>query len=179
MKTKLISIFICILLISCEKDKNVNSNIREGFELYLTEKPYENDLHADYSNINFDTIALIENPILQYHDIKIYDTITHIISLNISNDSLNFGAIGTISVRGRMFVATLDKKPIYCGFYWPLYSSLPCNWVFIEEPYPELDNLKNNEIKISFMSTVLKDPSKDPRLDKRIVDRLKEDGKIK
>jgi hypothetical protein len=74
-----------------------------------------------------------------------------------------------------MFAITIDKNPVYCGFKWPVISSVPCNWVYIEEPYSELDNLKDNELILSFSS----ESFSDPRNDKRIVDRLLQDGKIK
>ena len=126
----------------------------------------------DYGTVDFDTILLLDTPILRYNDLKKYDTLTHKLTLGISHDSLK---IGDASVYGRMFVVTIDQEPIYCGFKWPVISSIPCNWVYIEEPYEDLDNLNNNEIVISFSS----EQYIDPRLDRRIVDRLKQDGKIK
>jgi len=164
---------MCLVVISCEKHNDYKKfDIGKGFELYLTVTPYSSNLYKDYGSINFDTILLPDKPLLRYNDLIKYDTITHKLTLGISHDSLKIGDAG---VYGRMFVATIDKKPIYCGFKWPVLSSVPCNWVFIEEPYQSLDNLNDNEIVISFNSGVYKDP----RLDKRIVDRLKTDGKIK
>ena len=174
MKTKLTLItLICLIIISCEKSNDYNKfDLGTGIELYLTVKPYSHNLYKDYGLINFDTILLSDKPFLRYNDLIKYDTITHKLTLGISHDSLKIGDAG---VYGRMFVVTIDKKPIYCGFKWPVYSSVPCNWIFIEEPYQSLDNLNDNEIVISFNSSVYKDP----RLDKRIVERLKNDGKIK
>lgn len=74
-----------------------------------------------------------------------------------------------------MFVITVDKIPVYCGFKWPVISSVPCNWVYIVEPYEDLDHLADNEIVLGFATGQYKDP----RLDRRIVGRLKADGKIK
>jgi len=174
MKTKLTIItLICLIVISCDKHNDDNKfDIGKGFELYLTVTPYSHNLYKDYSNINFDTILLANKPFLRYNDLIKYDTITNKLTLGISHDSLKIGNAG---VYGRMFVVTIDKEPIYCGFKWPLFSSVPCNWVFIEEPYKSLDNLNDNEIVISFNSSVYKDP----RMDKRIIGRLKTDGKIK
>lgn len=174
MKTKLtIATLICVILMSCEKNNDENNiEIGNGFEIYLTEKPYIDNLKTDYSTIDFDTISLLKVPILRYHDLISYDTTTHKLTLRISHDSLK---IGDASVHGRMFVVTVDKEPIYCGFKWTVISSVPCNWVFIAEPYQELDNLNDNEIIISYSN----EKSKDPRLDKRIIGRLEKDGKIK
>ena len=173
MKTKLIlTVLISLLIMSCEKDGNKSFAIGEGFEIYFTETYYIHNLEMDYGTVDFDTILLLDTPILRYNDLKKYDTLTHKLTLGISHDSLK---IGDASVYGRMFVVTIDQEPIYCGFKWPVISSIPCNWVYIEEPYEDLDNLNNNEIVISFSS----EQYIDPRLDRRIVDRLKQDGKIK
>ena len=125
----------------------------------------------DYSKTDFDTILIEDTPILRYNDLIKYDT-NHKLTLAISHDSIKFE---NLSVYGTMFIVTLDKTPIYCGFYWPVISSVPCNWVYIEEPFYELDSLEDNELKISFSTQQYTDP----RLDYRIIERLKKDGKIK
>ena len=173
MKPKLtLTVLISLIIISCEKDDNNNFAIGEGFEIYPTVTYYTHNLEIDYSTVDFDTILLSDTPILRYNDLKKYDTLTHKLTLGISHDSLK---IGDASVYGRMFVVTIDKEPIYCGFNWPVISSIPCNWVFIMEPYEDLDNLNDKEIVISFIS----EQYIDPRLDRRIVNGLKQDGKIK
>ncbi len=167
------AVLASLLIVSCEKSPNDGKvEVGKGFEIYLTTTPYSNNLDMDYSLVNIDTIALEDTPILRYNDLVSYDTTNHKITLRISHDSLKIGDAG---VYGRMFVVTIDKNPIYVGFKWPVISSVSCSWVYIEEPYAELDNLNDNEIVISCSSNVLADP----RLDKRIVDRLKTDGKIK
>lgn len=174
MKTILSFItIISLFFVSCEKTENDKLfSPGEGFEIYLTTVPYSHNLNMDYGTIDFDTITLSDTPMLYYNDLLKYDTITHKLTLGISHDSLKIGETG---VFGRMFVVTIDKEPVYCGFKWTVISSVPCNWVFIEEPFADLDNLNDNEIRISFFSPIYKDP----RLDKRIADRLKSDGKIK
>jgi hypothetical protein len=155
--------------VACELQQNQNQG--SGFEIYLTQIPYSHNLEKDYSKIDFDTIALMEKPILLYDDLISYDTVNHKLKINIPNDSLKIGDAG---VYGRMFVVTMDGDPVYCGFKWPVISSVPCNWVFIEEPYYDLDHLEDNEIIISFSSRQYPDP----RLDPRIVERLGQDRKI-
>jgi len=165
------SILISVLFLSCNKYDDDKMQIGKGFEIYLTANPYSHNLKKDYSSVNFDTILLSDTPILLYKDLKKYDTINHKLTLAISHDSLKIWDVG---IYGRMFVVTIDKKPIYCGFKWPVISSIPCGWVFIEEPYEILDNLNDNEIVIGFVTK----KHTDPRLDKRIIDRLESDGKI-
>ena len=174
MKSKIvIAVSVCLCLLSCQKeDTEVTVGIGHGIEIYLTETPYTAQLDTDYSTLDFDTILLSDMPILRYHDIKRYDTLTHIVTLRISHDRLNIGEAG---VYGRMFVVTVDREPIYCGFKWPVISSVACNWVSIQEPFVELDQLRFNEIAISFISQGLADP----RMDRRIINRLIADGKMK
>ncbi len=165
-------LLICLLACSCEKDNNSYYNIGEGIEIYRTQTPYYANLDQDYSQVDFDTILLENTPMLRYNHLLTYDTASHTLTLDISHDSL---MIGDASLYGRMFVLTIDKEPVYCGFYWLLISSIPCPWVFIEEPYYELDGLADNEIRIQFNATRYSDP----RLDSRLVERLKKDHKIK
>jgi len=173
MKTELIiAILISLLATACENSDDKSFAIGEGFEIYLTVTPYSHNLYMDYNTVDFDTILLSDTPILRYNDLKNYDTITYKLTLGISHDSLRIGDAG---VYGRMFVVTIDKIPIFCGFKWPVISSIPCNWVYIEEPYEDLDNLRDNELVISFSSEIYPDP----RTDNRIVNRLLHDGKIK
>jgi hypothetical protein len=155
-------------LIACEKRCY---DTGEGLEIYLTEFPYTVRPGIDYRQVSFDTLLLQETPILRYNDLQKYDTLNHKLTLRISHDSLRLGDAG---VYGRMFVVTLDREPVYCGFKWPVISSVGCPWVFIEEPYEELDQLQDNEIIISFNS--MSEP--DPRKDRQIIERLKLDHKI-
>jgi hypothetical protein len=174
MKTKLMifTLLTCLCLSCASEEDGKNVELGNGLEIYLTEKPYASNPSIDYSTVNFDTIALADTPLLRYNDLKKYDIRSHKLTLGISHNYLNIGDAG---VHGRMFVVTLDKMPVYCGFNWPVTSSVPSNWVFIAEPYEALDNLKENEITISFVPG----SRNDPRLDKRIVQRLKADGKIR
>jgi hypothetical protein len=167
----LIITLVCTNLLSCETDPERSVDIGSGMEIYLTETPYTNQLDIDYSTMDFDTIVLAEIPMVRYNDIQHYDTVSHKVTLGISHDRLN---IGDASVYGRMFVVTVDRQPIYCGFKWPVISSVSCNWVSIQEPMVELDHLKENEIVISFADG----GQADPRMDTRLIDRLKADGKI-
>jgi hypothetical protein len=164
-----VSVIAGLLLLTCQKDDC--HPIGEGFEIYLTTTPLSYNFQIDYGKVGFDTIELQAEPILRYDDLIKYDTLAHKLTLGISHDALKIGDAG---VYGRMFVVTVDREPVYCGFKWPVISSVGSNWIFIEEPYEELDGLVDNEIVISSRSTI----RPDPRLDRRIIDRLRMDGKI-
>jgi len=70
------------------KDEN-NSGLENGFEIYLTEKPYTDNLETDYSTVDFDTISLLDEPILRYDDLISYDTL-NINTLIIKYESKTF-----------------------------------------------------------------------------------------
>jgi hypothetical protein len=165
-------ILISLLFLDCSKNSTVSGwDIGEGFEIYITKTPLSNDYSVDYSKLNLDTIALQDIPILRYDDLKSYEKSGHKLTLNISSDKLKVDNTG---VYGRMFVVTIDKTAIYCGFKWPLTSSATCSYVSILDPYAEIDGLKSNEILIQYNNPNLADP----RLDSRILDRLRKDGKL-
>ena len=166
--------FTCIsllLILSCTKNTTISTDIGEGIEIYLTKIPMTNDYTINYSKINLDTLSLLETPLLLYDDIKTYEKSSHMLSLNISSEKLN---VPITSVYGRMFVVTLNKVPIYCGFKWPLISSATCSYVFIVDPLEEVDGLESNQIQIQFTNPKFTDPRSDPR----ILDRLRKDGKL-
>ncbi len=172
MKTNsLFVILICSLFLNCTKNTTLKSwEIGEGIEIYLTKTPKTNDYSIDYINLKLDTIVLEGLPILRYNDIISYKKSSHTMTLNINSDEVDSGIK---SVFGRMFIITVDKKPIYCGFMWPLTSSATCSHVYILEKLVGTDGNKN-EITINFTNPT--DP--DPRSDVRIIDRLKKDEKL-
>jgi len=136
---------ITFIQLSCSDESNLDSFDSKGFEIFLTKDQVSYNSSIDYSQINLDTIDLSSTPFLTMNDIESYDTINHIINLKKSRDNLDFPSSG---VYGQMFVVLVDKKPIYCGFFWSIISSVPCNWIFIEEP-SELNGLTENQIQIS------------------------------
>jgi len=143
-----------------------------GVEIYLTKQNTKMFYLTDYTTINLDTIELEAKPYIKYADILYYDTTQHIIGLRYSHHNLSFDSV---AVLGRMFVVTLNGQAQYCGFLWAAISSIPCNWVFMEEPIDELITYKQNEVQLKLMypQTV------DPRCNPEIFARLKADGKAR
>ncbi|MFA6403390.1 MAG: hypothetical protein WCX31_17470 [Salinivirgaceae bacterium] len=173
MKNKLvIPLLISLAVISCKKEiEEINYPIGDGFEIYSTKTPYSYYDSADYSMIDLDTILISDTPILRYNDLKKYDTTNHILSLRISDACF----ISFDTIPRQMFVVTINKEPIYFGFKRyvkapPYVIAPPINWVYIDIPLDQ----SSNDIIISFIG----EEYSDPRLDKRIVDRLIVDGKI-
>jgi hypothetical protein len=172
MKNKISHFAILVFFIcSCHKEDIQKHNIGQGFEIYIPKKDIHSIWGADYSTFNIDTIKLQEIPVLRYDDILKYDTANHTITLPFSKNQLLFKST---SVHGNMFVATLDKKPIYCGFYWPSISSVPTTWVNIFDVNFPPENATEKKVVIDFTSPKQKDPRKNDTL----IARLKQDSKI-
>jgi hypothetical protein len=136
---------ITLIQVSCIDESNVDSIDKDDFEIYITKDLIHYDYRVDYSSFNLDTIPLAETPFLTMEGIKSYDTVNHIINLKESKYILIYPSP---SVYGQMFVLTIDKTPVYCGFFWSNFSSVLCNWIFIEEPN-EYNGLSENQIQIN------------------------------
>jgi hypothetical protein len=93
------------------------------------------------------------------------------VELNITNDKISLGQTG---INGKMFIVTLDKNPVYCGFYWPVYSSAACNYVFLQFPLPADGMQPSNKINLTLTNTGVPDL----KAHSGLMDRLKSDGKI-
>lgn len=136
---------MALVLLSCTDDSNIDSLTTSDFEIYLTESHLSYSSSIDYGDIDLDTIVLKDSPFLSTNDIKSYDTVHHILNLKKSKRELDYPAS---SVYGHMFVVLIDKNPVYCGFFWSLLSSVPCNWIMIEEPN-ESDGLTETQLQIN------------------------------
>ena len=136
---------ITLIQISCTDESNIDSINTNKFEIYMTKDQISYNGSIDYSQINLDTIDLGDTPLLTMDDIESYDTVNHIINLKKSKDNLDFPSP---RVFGQMFVVLVDKNPKYCGFFWSIMSSVPCNWIFIEDPI-ELNGLTKYQIQIN------------------------------
>jgi hypothetical protein len=179
MKTNLIIVYLIgLLILSCEKDSKDDSK-GAGFEIYRVDTTYLHNIHKDYSTLDLDTFILEDAPILRYEDLLKYDTAKHKLTIGISHDSLKIEVSDFDHNFGSMFMVTLDKEPIYCGWFVGGFWSMPCNWVYILEPIYESDSLEDDEVIISFhYNSDYWQKNPDPRLDPRIIERLSADGKI-
>jgi len=165
-------VLIGLAAVSCEKNSDVKSYPDgEGFEIYLPDSAYRYNAYTDYGNVDFDTILLQKTPAIRYNDVIKYDTLDHSITLG------GFKNYSHIGEPGHMFVVTMNKLPIYCGFFHssgPIGSSppAPIYGEFIWIPI-------HNKLYIGFESAWYAIPQTDKRMDRRIIDRLIVDGKIK
>lgn len=154
---------------SCEKHNETVQG--EGLEIYFTKDSSHYDNSVDYNSVDLGKISLNEKPAVLYSEIISVNTATGKIMLNITDSALR--SVGSAK---QMFVVTLDKTPMYCGFiqyYAPPPAILPppINWVYIQLP---TDMLSNQYFYLSFNQS----NNIDPRFSKKIIDRLSADEKI-
>ena len=116
-----------------------------AYEIYVTKNRISYNFQTDYSTINLDTIELNDTPFLTSNEIESYDTVNHIINLKIPVDSLDFS---DTPVYGQMFVVLVNKESVYCGFFWSAISSVPCQWIYMEDPNGPI-GLNDFQIKLS------------------------------
>ena len=163
--------YVLVLLLSgCETStQSPKYAAGQGVEIYLAKYINSFNYTLDYTKINLDTIQLQENPLIPYNYIKTYNPQNHIVELNITVDNIKGFKP---RVNGHMFVITVDKERIYCGFFRPSISSAMFNWIIIDEA---IDS-KSKTLPIYFIHD---EPEKDPRADDRIIARLSKDGKLK
>ena len=166
---------IIMIQLSCSDESNLDSIDSSDFEIFLTENLINYNGSIDYSKINLDTIDLNDIPFLTMADIESYDTVNHIINLKKNKDDLDFPSP---EVYGQMFVVVVDKEPVYCGFFWSIISSVPCNWIFIEDPN-ELNGLTDHQIQISAgYPNFSHFHGVDPRNNSCIIDVFRQNGKL-
>lgn len=161
--------FIIFTQLSCSNYVDLNYDVksdRSEFAIYIARNPVRYNSNIDYDSIKLDTIKLLETPFLTSDQIESYDTSNHIINLKQSKFDLNYPPSG---VYGQMFVVFANDEPVYCGFFWSIISSVPCNWIFIDDPRQQ-NGLTEKQIRISAgypNSSFFH--GNDPRNDSRII----------
>lgn len=152
--------------------RRLNDN---GFAIYTAKNfmPYNQSI--DYNTFNLDTVDLNDKPFLTGEDIISYDSSSHVLTLDKNRIELTYPRQ---SVYGQMFIVFLYDEPVYCGFFWYAFSSVPCNWIYIRDAN-ENGGLKSNQIELS---AGFPNPSffygSDPRSNKAIIDYFKSTGKL-
>jgi hypothetical protein len=79
---------------------------------------------------------------------------------------------------GIRFAITLNRQPIYGGYFWALPSSFGCNWIHI---YPHnLRGYKNDKVAIlsGFPMTRFTEDFPDPRNNETLIDALKNSKRL-
>ena len=162
---------VCWLAVGCgSSDIHDGPNSTKGgeFAIYL---PAE-DLSVDDS-MELSRIELFEEPILFLADIISYAAETHVIELVPSSAD----RLAQLDLPGKPFVVSVDRQPIYHGAFMAAYMSRSYDGVVIL--WPSMEG-KGRTIRIQ-----LGYPGpdffvgEDPRSDSRIMDSIRQAGKLK
>jgi hypothetical protein len=121
---------------------------------------------------SFDEIALQDSPVLSSDDIISYDADSHVIELEPSVAERWDG----LELPGTLFVAVVGKEPIYTGAFMAAYFSRTYDGVVIL--WPPMEGSPNT-IKIQ-LGYPWEDffTGEDPRADSRIMESLRQAGKL-
>ena len=106
-----------VFFIACQGE-DISSN--NGYEIYCVE-----NAEAKLLNRRFDEIQLPDTPMISMNDIASYEWEKHMISLTSDARKRINGVIGVniLSYSGRTFVVSLNRKPIYGGYFWSTFDS--------------------------------------------------------
>lgn len=106
---------------------------------YLVESALKPD---ELNNIPLSKIVLEKRALFSSEDILKYNSDNH--SFLLTDEAYRRVLELKIPVEGRAFVVTIDKKPIYVGAFWSVFSSVSYDGITIMQPI----NKENEELKI-------------------------------
>jgi hypothetical protein len=149
-----------------------------GVEIYKVRGYEHTGSDPSYQSFDPEEVELEATPVVADSDILSYDLGSHVFDLTFSRDELGT-RVGQIPVYGEPFVLTVDEARVFGGWFWTAISSVGCwSCVTIEPDFPaDVGNQPKIELKYGYPMT-LERPSPDPRLDPRLIDRLKADGRL-
>ncbi len=171
MKQKLlIALFIIsgLSFSGCEKG---TTNANGKIEIYLIDQfeKVENTLQIKESGI-----VLKNTPLVEFEDILSYTPSTYTFKLSEKGST----AIQNLqhSVFGVAFAVVANNEIIYSAYFWPLYSSLSCDWITAD---PLSLKIKNElYVKLGYPGLLENQSISDKRNDKRILEIFKNAGKL-
>jgi len=141
----------------------------EGFAIYLTKEDIaparmEALSHAD----------LTDQPIISIADIITYDAQTH--ELKLTDEAFERICDLAVPVQGRSFIVCVDRRPVYWGAFWVMWSSMSFDGVAIWLP-PMSEDSQVIRLELGYPSSFFYEGA-DPRNSPAILESLKEAGKL-
>lgn len=154
----------------------------EGFAIYL---PIEDIKASQVTSLS--ALHPYTEPLVSTKDIVSYASNTHEITLTPLAYSRLDEIVGMAKVPtwGKVFIVCVDRKPIYWGAFWPMYSSALFDGITIANPLgiiigPSVGTTVANSIQIGMgYPTSSFYQSEDPRSDPAIMKSLRDAGKLK
>lgn len=167
-----LSILALIVMAGCLPSRNPPA-AGEGFAIYFPAKDARASQVTDVSSL-----LPAAEPLVSVKDMVSYAESTHEIVLTQQayarlETELDVGKVPT---GGRVFIVCVDRKPVYWGAFWPLYSSQSFDGIIISTPLmPDRNAI---QITTGYPATGFYS-GKDPRSDPAILQSLRQSGKLK
>jgi hypothetical protein len=161
---------LLFLITSC--DKNDNSKPIEGDVALFLLNTYETSVGS--CQIIDSTAITKEIPLIAYSDFISYNPDNYLFRITEKTK----GILDTIEfpVTGTAFAIKANNQTIYTGYFWPVYSSVGCNWITID---PIMIDFRNGlKVELGYPGQIEGQEISDKRNDKRILDIFKRDGKL-
>jgi len=164
-----LGILVSSICITSEGATSEGEGFGEGFAIYLTKQDIPPAQMEALSHV-----AIAERPIITISDIITYDAQEHKLKLTASA----FERISQLDVptRGKSFIVCVDKRPIYWGAFWVLWSSLSFDGVTIWKPL-SLKEPHVIRLELGYPSSVLY-IGEDPRSNPVVIESLEQAGKL-
>ena len=179
MKIYIHLILLTGLLISCHSSDvqptdQQSIDQKSGVALYLITSPAS--LGTDPAALDKATITLSENAMISYDEIESYSASTYTFQVKVAASDKLKGLSTAIPLIGKPFALVVDGTPAYYGYFWNPISSFASIY-----PTITIDKTSDNKtLAVELMKFGLGSPTlADPRNDSRLLNRLKQDKKLK
>lgn len=147
---------------------------KSGVALYLVTSPA--NLGNDPAALDRATVSLSESPLIDYDEIESYTAGTYSFQIKDAAADKLTGLSTTIPLAGRPFALVVDGMLMYYGYFWNPVSSFSSIY-----PIIALDKTSDNKTLLVYLMKLAPGGSivADPRNDSRLLNRLKQDNKLK
>ncbi len=168
MHKRILFVVLAFLLSACAP---ATARPTEELAIYL---PVEHMSGRDILGADLSKIQLEAQPLIAADEIITYTADSH--DLELKPTAAERLAALKVPMNGTGFVVCLGKRPLFAGAIWTLLSSLSFDGVTIQVP------LLGNDTRVHLYSGYpsIDDPlPQDPRDDPRMLDALKQAGKLR
>jgi hypothetical protein len=149
-----------------------------GVEIYEVRGYETSGSDLSYQSFEPDAVELEATPVLEDSEILTYDLGSHVFDLTVTRDELKT-RVGQIPMYGTPFVLAVDGARVLGGWFWVAISSVSCTRCITLEPDFPVDIAYESKIELEYgYPSTFERPSPDPRQDPRLIDRLREDGRL-
>ena len=155
---------------SCDRKRD---DVGGVVELYLLE---DFQTAGERCAIDNSTVHLQGEPLIGYDDLLGYDPEDH--AFHVSGAALDAVENLQHSVWGIAFGVTANGELVYTGYFWPMYSSLSCQWVIIDPIHMMMAGDGTMRVELGYPGLIEGAEIPDSRNDPSILAIFRRDGKL-